>query len=150
MAPAYEQVLSVAKGAAWCALLAGGPGIGKTLLGAAALGERWGYFWTWGELQRSIRQLCFSEGGPHIPEDEALRGWAEGQFLLVIDDVGAEKMTEWGNATLFAILNSRYMLHLPTIITTNNIDAIEERVYDRYAVGAVACSGKSQRPRRDA
>lgn len=149
MEPAYARVLEVAKGRhdAWCALLIGSPGLGKSLLAVAALQERWGYFWTWGALQRQIRKLCYSEDGPKMPEEDALRGWQEGQFLLVIDDIGAEKATEWSNGVLFSILNSRYQVDLPTILTTNNIDALEERVLDRYRVGAVVCKGKSQRPR---
>lgn len=149
MEPAYDRVLGIAKQRhdTWCAVLIGDPGLGKSLLAVAALQERWGYFWTWGALQRQIRKLCFSDDGPKVSEEDALQGWQEGQFLLVIDDIGAEKATEWSNGVLFSILNSRYQLKLPTILTTNNIDALEERVLDRYRVGAVVCKGKSQRPR---
>lgn len=39
--------------------------------------------------------------------------------LLVIDDLGKERMTEWAAATLYGIINARYENMLPTIITTN-------------------------------
>ncbi len=39
--------------------------------------------------------------------------------LLVIDDLGKEKMTEWAASMLFGIINARYEKMLPTIITTN-------------------------------
>ena len=39
--------------------------------------------------------------------------------LLVIDDLGKEKATEWTLATLYAIIDGRYDRAMPTIITTN-------------------------------
>jgi DNA replication protein DnaC len=39
--------------------------------------------------------------------------------LLVLDDLGAWKMTDWMNDTLFYILNSRYLAQRASIITTN-------------------------------
>ena len=150
MAAAYEAVLSVAKGAKWSALLDGSPGLGKSHLAAAALNERWGYFWTWGAFQRHIRKLMYSHDGPEISEADAIRGWAEGQFLLVIDDIGAEMPRDptWSNGILYALLDGRYRLKLPTILTTNNSAVIEDRVLDRYRSGLVVCRGKSQRPGR--
>ena len=39
--------------------------------------------------------------------------------VLVIDDLGKEKKTEWTRQTLFDVINFRYEHMLPTIITTN-------------------------------
>lgn len=39
--------------------------------------------------------------------------------LLIIDDLGKEKITTWSASMLFAIINARYERMLPTIITTN-------------------------------
>ena len=39
--------------------------------------------------------------------------------LLIIDDLGKEKPSEWGLEKLFTIINSRYENNLPVIITTN-------------------------------
>lgn len=44
--------------------------------------------------------------------------------LLVLDDVGAEKLTEWGQEKLFTVIDDRSGLHdrgteRPTIVTTN-------------------------------
>jgi DNA replication protein DnaC len=39
--------------------------------------------------------------------------------ILLLDDLGAWKITDWMNDTLFYILNSRYLARRPTLITTN-------------------------------
>jgi hypothetical protein len=148
MNAAFDQVLAVAKGAKWCALLSGNSGLGKTLLASIALNERWGYFWTWGALWRHIRRMSYSDDGPQVADEEAFRGWAEGQFLLVLDDIGAEMPRDPTaiNSALYSILDGRYRLKLPTILTTNNSKVIEDRVLDRYRVGLVSCRGRSVRP----
>lgn len=38
---------------------------------------------------------------------------------LILDDLGAERMTEWVGEQLFAIINYRYNERLQTIVTTN-------------------------------
>src|SRR5262249_8699159 len=42
--------------------------------------------------------------------------------LLVIDELGAEKLSEWVDETMTLIVNSRYNKRLPTIFTTNYLD----------------------------
>lgn len=39
--------------------------------------------------------------------------------LLILDDMGKERLTEWGAEQLFTIINGRYEANLPTIYTTN-------------------------------
>ena len=39
--------------------------------------------------------------------------------LLVLDDLGAEKVTDWAREQIFIIINRRYESMLPTVITTN-------------------------------
>lgn len=39
--------------------------------------------------------------------------------LLIIDDYGQEKNTEWAKEIMFDVINHRYMDNLPIIITTN-------------------------------
>ena len=51
--------------------------------------------------------------------------------LLVLDELGAEKTTEWVRDTLMFILNYRYNRLLPTIITTNYPDR-EDLIYSSY------------------
>jgi DNA replication protein DnaC len=56
--------------------------------------------------------------------------------LLIIDEVGATKATDFEQATLFRIINARYEANLPTIVVSN-LDVTElpavmgERSFDR-------------------
>lgn len=52
--------------------------------------------------------------------------------LLILDDLGAEKITEWAEETLYAIVNKRYEEMLPTIFTSNlNLEELAGRLGDR-------------------
>lgn len=54
--------------------------------------------------------------------------------LLVIDDLGAEKTSEWVLQTFYIILNRRYSDKLQTIITSNlSLDELREKLGDRIA-----------------
>lgn len=53
--------------------------------------------------------------------------------VLFIDDIGKEKVTEWGCQTLYEIINERYNNYRPTIITVeNNISTLEEYYNKSY------------------
>jgi DNA replication protein DnaC len=52
--------------------------------------------------------------------------------LLIIDDLGVEKPSEWALEKLFQLLNYRYSRQLPTVITTNaNLDLLDPRLRSR-------------------
>lgn len=53
--------------------------------------------------------------------------------LLVIDDLGAEQSTSWAGEKLFQLINHRYNLRLPTVITANadGFNALDERLRSR-------------------
>ena len=100
----------------------GPPGIGKTHLAVAVLqrviercGAR-GVFYDTRELLRVIR----STYNPVVrtTESDVLRPVIDAQ-LLVLDDLGAEKTSEWVDETLNLIVNSRYNARRPTIFTSN-------------------------------
>lgn len=56
----------------------------------------------------------------------------ENRGVLIIDDLGAEKVSEWVKETLHRIIDKRYREVLPTIVTSNNsLDELSERVGDR-------------------
>lgn len=52
--------------------------------------------------------------------------------LLIIDDIGSEKITDWVEETLYAIVNKRYEDVLPTIFTSNlSPEKLTEKYGDR-------------------
>ena len=56
--------------------------------------------------------------------------------LLVLDDLGKEKITDWNREKLFEIINARYEDYLPVIITTNDTTRelnqnVGEAIYSR-------------------
>lgn len=55
----------------------------------------------------------------------------KGTFFLVLDDLGAERLTYWSYDVLCGIINYRYDWLLPTIITSNlSISQMTERLED--------------------
>lgn len=53
--------------------------------------------------------------------------------VLIIDDMGAERATEWTSAEWFTILDARYMNRLPTVISSN-LDARDRTAFDSRLV----------------
>ena len=103
-------------------LFTGDNGVGKTHLAVAVLRELFtakgarGEFWDFHELIREIKNSYNPE--TRTTELQVLAPVVEMDVLL-LDDLGAWKMTDWMNDTLFFILNSRYMAKRATLITTN-------------------------------
>jgi DNA replication protein DnaC len=120
--------------------LIGPPGIGKTHIAVAILRRV--------VLERSARALFYdvrdllrvirSTYNPVVrtAEMDVLRPVMEAE-LLVLDDLGAEKPSEWVEETMNLIVNTRYNQRRPTIFTTNYLDAGEETDLDslRMRVG---------------
>lgn len=72
--------------------------------------------------------------------------------VLVLDDLGAEKTTEWMCEKLFEIIDFRYNKQLPLVVTTNCLpkeikSKIGARSYDRLRemCALVSIAAKSQR-----
>jgi DNA replication protein DnaC len=110
-------------------LFSGDNGVGKTHLAVGVLRElvetkgARGQFWDFHELIREIKSSYDPE--TKTTELMVLEPVVETDVLL-LDDLGAWKMTDWMNDTLFYILNSRYMAKRPTLITTNYQDVTRE------------------------
>lgn len=93
-------------------------GTGKTKLAAIIANERVRkgkpvLFSSVPDLMGDIR-ATFRRGNT----EETLQSVKEADFL-VLDDLGAERMTEWVGEQLFAIINHRHNERLATIITSN-------------------------------
>lgn len=72
-------------------------------------------FKTGAELLLDIRK---SFGNDNTSEDEVVSTYTNPD-VLVIDDLGAEKATDWARTTLYVIIDRRDREMLPTIITSN-------------------------------
>ena len=56
--------------------------------------------------------------------------------ILVLDDLGSEKPSDWVREQLFVLINARYEAELPTIITSNYgtadlVDRLGQRIVSR-------------------
>lgn len=125
-------------------ILMGRFGVGKTGLVGAAINEMSGAF-----RQRDWRVVFITT--PRL-FDQLRAGFDDGSFtklmrrcqnanLLILDDLGAEKPTEWVQERLYAIVNHRYEHELPIWVTTNLTPdglaaAIGERTWWRLQEGA--------------
>lgn len=108
-------------------------------------------FWSIPDLYGRIRSSFGREEGPGMEE---IIGACVRCYLLVLDDVGAHKPTEWSEETLFRIVDGRYGEAKSTVYTSNFsledlIPRVGERVVDRIAEVSrvVRMSGKSRRRR---
>ena len=103
----------------------GDPGVGKTHLAVAVLkqviltrGAR-GIFYDTRDLLKLIRSTY--NDANKTTELDVLRPVMEAD-LLVLDDLGAEKTSEWVEETLNLIVNTRYNERRATIFTSNYPD----------------------------
>jgi DNA replication protein DnaC len=117
--------------------LIGPPGIGKTHIAAAVLRRvivekgAHGLFYDVRDLLRIIR----STYNPVVRtvEMDIIRPVMDAE-LLVLDDLGAEKTSEWVEETMNLIVNTRYNQRRPTIFTTNFLDSPDETDLDSLKV----------------
>jgi DNA replication protein DnaC len=110
-------------------MLIGPPGIGKTHIAVSVLrqvihqtGAR-GLYYDTRALLRDIRSTY--NPVTHTAEMDVIRPVMEAE-LLVLDDLGAERLTDWVEETMSLIVNMRYNERRPTIFTSNYEDLPDE------------------------
>ena len=101
-------------------LISGTKGTGKTHIASAIANHL---------LSRETALICTTERNlfdrirraytPGELHEGQVRGVYERIPLLVIDDLGKEKATNWTLATLYAVIDGRYERAMPLIVTTN-------------------------------
>lgn len=105
-------------------ILAGSSGVGKTHLAAAIVngrieGGKPALFMSVPEFLDDLRKAISSGKGT-----DAMDAVKKSE-CLVLDDLGAERLTEWVAERLYMVVNHRYLHRLQTVITTNSANAVE-------------------------
>jgi len=106
-------------------LIVGPAGVGKTHLAVAVLNElvdakgARGLFCDFTDLLDRV-QATFSRGGEES-QDEIVAPYREAG-LLVLDELGARRPTDWVRDVLYGLLNTRYNRRRLTILTSNFAD----------------------------
>lgn len=133
-------------------LLYGSPGTGKSFYAACIANDviSRGYtalYTTFGTIAARMQESY--EARPEIMAE------LEKPSLLILDDLGAERDTDYMNEIVFEVINLRYRRSKPMIITTNlsatelmNTEAVgKNRIYDRLieCCEPVEVSGPSRR-----
>lgn len=116
-------------------LLIGETGLGKTHLSLAIAGEaiKKGYNVIYNSAQNIFNELEKEHFGKaaNVRQYEAMVLECD---LLLIDDLGAEFSTQFTNAALYNIINTRINLSLPTIINTNlNFEELADKYTRRVS-----------------
>lgn len=121
--------------------LAGKFGTGKTRLAIGAAMhvcqelEEWVIYWQVAELLEALRDSLRADDGEYT---KILKATQECE-LLVLDDIGAQKATEWANERLDSLVDHRYIHSKRTIFTTNaaNAEDLGGRIASRIQEGEV-------------
>lgn len=133
-------------------LLYGPPGTGKSFYAACIANDvisrgNTALYTTFGSIAARMQESY--EARPEIMAE------LEKPSLLILDDLGAERDTEYMQEIVFEVINLRYRRSKPMIVTTNltatelmNTEAVgKNRIYDRLmeCCEPVAVTGESKR-----
>ena len=100
--------------------IVGDIGTGKTFLSSCLCADlmRKGKRIMWRNMSEILREIRACFNGKQTNEVETIRGFISPP-VLVLDDLGKERPTEWAVEQLFSIINGRYDEGKPLIVTTN-------------------------------
>ncbi len=128
----------------WIAFV-GDPGCGKTHLAVAIAQARIeaGQQVYFRDVPRMLNDLRAGNSADSPTDFHGLLNYILDVPVLVLDDLGIERMTEWARDTIYQIINHRYVRQSPTIITANGYpptdsgDPIASRMNDTLLVELV-------------
>lgn len=100
--------------------VAGDIGCGKSFLASCLCADlvRSGKVVKWCNVSDVLRDIRRSFNNPRVSEDEVVSQYT-GPGILVLDDLGKERPTEWALEQLFCIVNARYDRQRALVVTTN-------------------------------
>lgn len=120
--------------------LHGGVGTGKTHMAYGIAqkyrqerpqARRGAIIWNTAELLREIRMDFNRDAYEQLRAEEQIMKYND---LVILDDVGSEKITDWVAEVFYIIINKRYTNSLPTMYTSNlPISDLADRIGDRTA-----------------
>ncbi len=108
----------------------GEPGRGKTHLAAAVAVTRIrrGKSVVFGTVPALLGTVKATYGDSATTSEQQVVGLMTSCSLLVLDDLGKERPSEWVEEKLYEIIDTRYVRRLPIVITTNvGLEQIERR-----------------------
>ncbi len=148
---AYEVAHEYAQGPEGWLLLIGPNGSGKTHLAAAIANQSLDngavvLFSVVPDLLDHLR-AAFAPNATEV-YDQLFSKMREAE-VLVLDDLGAQQSSPWANEKLFQLLNYRYNMGMPTVITANprGLQGIDERIRSRLADVSLVMSVNLDRAR---
>ena len=135
---AYNAAMTFAADPVGWLVLHGPKGNGKSHLAAAItnyLIDEQGtaaLFLTAPDLLRSLRQEIQASVEGRSGESSAMLDAVQEVPVLILDDLGAQRWTEWAEEQLFLLLDFRYRLESPTVVITNEeLETLPSRIYSR-------------------
>lgn len=122
-----------------CMIMSGSVGTGKTHL-AIAIAKQvladLGATVRYTTVSNLLAEMKATYGGDSKRTDQHVMDEMTDPNLLILDEVGTTKQSEFEMSTIFSLINTRYECMFPTIVISNLglsqiSDAIGERCYDR-------------------
>lgn len=131
-------------------------GNGKTHLAASVTNElnRKGYIVVFQSVPELLRRIKSTFNRENKETDHQIMKALLECDLLVLDDIGAEKLTDWVQELMFNIIDGRYRKGLP-IFYTSNLKPLElsnqigARSYDRLVETSLTIENKATSYRRE-
>lgn len=130
-------------------LFIGRSGVGKTHLAAAVLSElirRYGVEGRFADFTSLVHRIQSTFNPASEASTQQVLDPVMSCEVLVLDELGAQRPTQWVRDTLYLILNERYTRRLTTLFTTNHRLESEAgqpaRASDRLAEGPTSWESK--------